>query len=231
MPRVRIGFSKGAGVRFVSHLDLMKAFERAVRRAAIPIAFSEGFNPHPRMSFASALAVGVTSDDEYMDMDLREDVEPGEIARRLAVALPPAIAIKSARLVPDNSPALMAVVNRACYEVRARLSAPVTPEQLQDYITETLNQKEIVIEKNTKKGPKPKDIRPGIINLTGRVEGEDVFFDMTLLTGNEGNIRPEEVVRGLKKTAGLPVNPDSVRIHRTGLYVDATGVEQLATST
>ncbi|MFZ5639877.1 MAG: TIGR03936 family radical SAM-associated protein [Bacillota bacterium] len=219
MPRVRIGFGKGAGVRFVSHLDLMKAFERAIRRAEIPIAFSEGFNPHPKMSFASALAVGVTSETEYMDMDLRENLGPEEVARRLAAALPPGIEIKSARLVPQDSPPLMARVNRARYDVRARPLSPLAQEALQAYISKTLDLKELVIEKNTKKGPKPKDIRPGIIELTGRVAGEEIIFDMLLLTGNEGNIRPEEVIQGLRKAAGLPVEPDSVRIHRTGLYI------------
>lgn len=224
MPRVRISFSKGAGVRFVSHLDLLKAFERAIRRAAIPIAFSEGFNPHPKMSFASALAVGVTSDAECLDMDLRENVEPGAIARRLTAVLPPGIEIKSVCPVPDNNPPLMAVVNRARYQVRARLTAPVAPEKVQDYINETLQLKELVIEKITKKGPRPKDIRPGIFSLTGQVSGEDVLLDMLLLTGNEGNIRPEEVVRGLNKAANMPVDPDSVRIHRTGLYIDTIAV-------
>ncbi len=219
MPRVRIGFTKGAGVRFVSHLDLMKAFERAVRRAAIPIAFSEGFNPHPKMSFASALAVGVTSDAEYMDIDLRENVAAEEIARRLMSVLPPGITIRSACMVPDNSPALMSVVNRTSYEVRARATAPVTQAVLLECIDETLKQNQLVIEKNTKKGLKPKDIRPGIINLTGWLAGEDVCFDMLLLTGNEGNIRPEEVVQGLIRAAGLPVDPASLRIHRTGLYI------------
>lgn len=220
MPRVRISFSKGAGVRFVSHLDLLKAFERAIRRAEIPIAFSEGYNPHPKMSFASALAVGVTSDTEYMDMDLRENTEPAEVARRLAAVLPPGIEIKSIRLVPDLSPPLMAVVSRARYDVRVRLTASVTPEQLQDYINETLSRKELIIERNTKKGPKPKDIRPGILSLTGQLAGDEAVFDMLLQTGNEGNIRPEEVIRGLYKATGLPVDPDSVRIHRTGLFFE-----------
>ncbi|TLN15332.1 DUF2344 domain-containing protein [bacterium] len=231
MPRVRISFSKGAGVRFVSHLDLMKAFERAIRRAAIPIAFSEGFNPHPKMSFASALAVGVTSDTEYMDMELRENLEPEAVARQLAAALPPGIDIKNAWLAPENSPPLMATVNRTRYDVRVRLTETVTPEDLPEYINKTLEQKELVIVKNTKKGPKPKDIRSGIMHLAGRLAGEDVIFDMLLLTGNEGSIRPEEVIQGLRKAAGLPVDPDSVRIHRTGLYIAQGGnilkVEQI----
>lgn len=220
MPRVRISFSKGAGVRFVSHLDLLKVFERAIRRAAIPIAFSEGFNPHPKMSFASALAVGVTSDAECLDMDLREDVAPEDIARRLVAVLPPGIDIKSVRSVPDNSPSLMAEVNRAHYQVRARLMAPVAAEKLPEYIGKTLQLKELVIEKKTKKGPQPKDIRSGIISLTGQVAGDEVLFEMLLRIGNEGNIRPEEVIQGLNKAAGLPVDPDAVRIHRTGLFIE-----------
>lgn len=223
MPRVRIGFSKGTGVRFVSHLDLLKAFERAIRRAGIPIAFSEGFNPHPKMSFASALAVGVTSDAEYMDMDLREDVEPAEIARRLAEVLPSGIEIKSIRLVPDISPPLMAVVSRARYEVRARFADPYTEDKLQECIKETLNRKELVVEKNTKKGPRLKDIRPGILSLTAQAAGDEAVFDMLLQTGNEGNTRPEEVIRGMHNAMGLPVEPDSVRIHRTGLYIENGG--------
>jgi len=76
---------------FLSHLDLMRLMERAFRRANLPLAFSEGFNPHPRVSFASALAVGVTSEGEYLDVQLRENIPIQEVQKRLNMALPSGI--------------------------------------------------------------------------------------------------------------------------------------------
>lgn len=132
MPRFRIEFTKGDEVRFLSHLDVMKAFERAIRRAGMPIAFSEGFNPHPKMNFASALAVGVTSEAEFMDIELKENLPSAEVVKMLAKALPHGLDVKTGREVPTGAPALMSEVNRAVYQVKSTLELAVDPGQVAD---------------------------------------------------------------------------------------------------
>lgn len=223
MPRFRIEFAKGDEVRFLSHLDVMKAFERAIRRAGIPIAFSEGFNPHPKMNFASALAVGVTSDGEFMDIELKENMQAAEVVMILAKALPPGLDVKTGREVPDNAPSLMAEVNRAVYHVISTVTQAVEPGQITDELAGFLGQQEIIISKRTKKGPKLKDIRPGILGVEVSTDQNTLRFTIMTRTGNEGNVRPEEVVGAYTKYSDLPIDCDSLYIRRTGLYVEKNG--------
>ena len=223
MPRIRVEFAKGDQVRFLSHLDLMKTIERVIRRAEIPIAFSEGFNPHPKMNFASALAVGVTSDSEYMDMELREESDLGDILERLVKALPPGIEIKKGRIVADNTPALMAVVNRASYVVLAETEQHIDAEVLEDSVARFMEKTEVLIMKRTKKGPREKNIRPGILHFEARQAGDNVEFNVTTVVSNEGNVRPEEVINAFAKSSGLPIDCETIRIRRTGLFVDNDG--------
>ena len=88
---VRIKYGKPNAGRFLSHLDLMHAWERAIRRTGAPLAFSQGYNPHPKLAFGSALSVGTTSDGEYMDVELERDIDAEAFRQELAAALPPAL--------------------------------------------------------------------------------------------------------------------------------------------
>lgn len=223
MPRVRIEFSKGERVRFLSHLDLMKTVERAIRRAEIPIAFSEGFNPHPKMNFASALAVGVTSDNEYMDMDLKHEVDLKDVIGRFAAAFPPGIEIKQGRFVSDKSPALMAVVNRADYKVAAESEGQIDQDTLGNLVANFMKASEVVVIKRTKKGPRQKNIRPGILEFTGKAVGEKAEFFISVRLANEGNVRPEEVVGAFKENSGLLLDCEALKIKRLGLFVEKNG--------
>ncbi len=223
MPRVRMEFSKGEEVRFLSHLDLVKAFERAIRRAAIPIAFSEGFNPHPKMNFASALAVGVTSDREYIDIELRESMAAGEVMARLCAALPAGIRLSGAMAVPDNSPALMAVVNRAEYRVKVPAVGSPDIGSLTGAIARFMDSSEVMIMKRTKKGIQPRNIRPGIIKFAGSVNGNTIEFSILTVTGSAGNVRPEEVVNAFAGCLGQEIDAGLAQINRIGLYTAAHG--------
>ncbi len=223
MPRIRLEFSKGDPVRFLSHLDLMQAITRAVRRAGLPVALSAGFNPHPRLSFASALAVGVTSEREYLDIELKEEPDPQDLLSRLGRVLPPGINLKAGRVVPDHAPPLMAVVNRAVYQVTAAAEGPLKAGELGAKIAGFMGRTEIVITKNTKKGPRPKNIRPGIISLAGDVHGERVDFTLVTTAGNDGGVRPEEAVCALTEDAGLPIDCNSLYIRRISLYTEKNG--------
>ncbi|MDR1194235.1 MAG: TIGR03936 family radical SAM-associated protein [Peptococcaceae bacterium] len=121
--KARICYSKTEAGRYLSHLDLARALERGLRRAKVPLAFSEGFNPHPKMSFAAALAVGFTGRREYFDVELRRQADIAWLGQALAAALPPALAFVAAEEVDQRSKSLSAIVNLGVYRLTAVVAA------------------------------------------------------------------------------------------------------------
>ncbi len=218
--RYRIEFSKQQAARFVSHLDTMKTLERAIRRGRIPIAFSEGFNPHPKMSFGSALAVGVTSDQEFLDLELSSDWDPAQLQAALSNSLPSGYQVQRVIRVSPGSPSLMSVINRADYLTKIRLDKPLTEEAFARLINDFLACPEIWVEKKSKRGKKQVNLRPGIYQLTGQVEGDALILRMLLQSGSEGNVRPEEVLAALQQFAAIKMDVTAASLHRRALYVD-----------
>ena len=217
---IRIKYGKTLEGKYLSHLDLMRAWERTIRRAKAPLAFSQGFNPHPKISFASALAVGTTSDGEYMDMELTEERNVDLLREQLEHAMPPAIKLYEMVKIPDKSPALMSVVNRARYQLGVSLVEAVSQEQA-DQVTEQFLNNDLVNVLRFKKNSKEKrevNIRPGVIELNVEATQDQLKIQMLVQTGSEGNVRPEEVVYGLMAN-GLPIVKKIDYIHREGLYI------------
>ena len=139
--RLVVKFSKEDRVRYISHLDMMRTFQRAMRRAVLPVAFTQGFSPHPKMAFASALPVGLTSEGEYLDIIMESDIEPAEFDSRLNSALPSGIKIIQSIKLDPKHPSLMSMIQRASY----RIFMPVFVEDL-DQITEAfLNQPYVLV--------------------------------------------------------------------------------------
>lgn len=121
--KVRIRFAKRGDLRLVSHLDLMRCLERVLRRARIPIALSQGFNPRPKMVFASALALGIEGRREVLDLELAEPVEPEELLPRLQAEAPPGLEFLEAEAVSPGKPDRPAVVHYALEVPADRLAA------------------------------------------------------------------------------------------------------------
>lgn len=221
---IRVKYGKNNQGKFLSHLDLMRTWERSFRRGLIPIAFSQGFNPHPKMSFGSALAVGVTSSGEYMDVQLKNIMNIEDIKERLQNYLPPSLEIYSIIEIDPKSPSLMSIINRAKYRVEAKLKEEITEEQSTKIAQELLDQKTILVTSFSKKGTKEKDIRPGIVELNCMLSSnkENIIAEFTVQAGSQGNIRPDEVLKGLKGL-GMPIDLELVNIHREGLYIAKEG--------
>lgn len=216
---LRIKYGKTGQGKFISHLDLIRAWERAFRRARIPIAYSQGFNPHPKLSFGSALAVGVTSSGEYMDVTLKSYQPIQEIKGELAKYLPKGLEVYDIVEIPPRVPSLMSLIDRAKYLVFLELFHDLTSEELTDFLNGLLAQNQVLIERNTKKGLREKDIRSGIFELKGKlISTRSIELEMVVETGSDGNVRPEEVVSALK-AKGLPLDLETMTIHREGLYV------------
>jgi radical SAM-linked protein len=191
--RYRITFTRDRTVRFVGHLDLAKTWERVLRRADLPVAFSQGFHPLPKITFASALPVGCTSEAEVMDVVLTEPIAPSDMAARLAPALPAGIAIASITEVPLNAPALQAALRWAEYVVTVETDE--TREQVESQVQTFLAAPSLMRERRGKSY----DLRPLVLSLTVEaVLASSVQLVMRLLAdASAGTGRPDEVLAAL----------------------------------
>ncbi len=218
MSRIRIAFRQEGPARFVSHLDIVRAFERAARRAGLPPAYTQGFNPRPKMAFAAPLPVGMSGAQELVDIVFARDVSPQEVKEGLSAQMPAGLVILKSRRVADESEALMSRLDRAVYTARGRLDESLTADELDARVRTLLNQGEIFVERKTGKGIKRRDIRPGIRRLTGRVRNEEIEFLMELQSGSRGNVRPDEVLTALASVMAL--DPYSFSVCRTAMLAD-----------
>ncbi len=188
--RARITFSKTGALRYVGHLDLHTLWERAARRAGLPLAYSQGFHPQAKINFASALPLGFSSRAEVMDMRLQTEVNLGDLPQRLQQVLPPGISVLDVRRVDDAEPALQMQVRDAEYEVR--LLNATDPAELATKIQGLIEAPSLP---RTRRG-KAYDLRPLIEEL--RVESNQASASPSIrmrLSAREGATgRPEEVL-------------------------------------
>ncbi len=221
--RIRVAFAKEDDAKFIGHLDLAKVFERAMRRAGLPMQFSEGFNPHPKISFGSALALGATSLREYVDIELAEDVKPAEFMTRIQGQLPQGIVVLAAKEVAPGTKALMAVLNCTDYRVRTPVLLPLAQEKLDGVLDRFLAQEDIAYVRYSKKGRQEKNLRPFIRRLNGQVIKDGyVEFHMELMITDAGSVKPSELVGVLREFGELPLDVEGTRVQRTAIYIRDT---------
>lgn len=212
MPRLRVRFCRGEEVKFISHLDIMRLWERALRRAAIPLAYTEGFNPHPRISLAAPLAVGVTSQAELMDIFTTRLVSPHWFTGAISQQLPPGIEILEVYQVALNMPSLQSQVHYAEYEVEVETEKG--REDIELALTSLLSAKSLPWQHQRDTGTRHYDLRALIDDLwlIDWREGSGTI-GMRLRCDNSGSGRPEQVAAAL----GFAHHPQS--IHRTKLIL------------
>jgi radical SAM-linked protein len=216
--RYRLAITKGEEVRHVSHLDYMRAIERAIRRAKLPAAYSEGFNPHMKIAFASALSVGVASEAEYMDIELTGETDPAALGEALARQLPPGIAVRALRPVTDRHAALMAVVNLAAYRVSLLLAAGAAGPAL-EAVARFNAADAVTFVKENPKGRREIDVKTYVREVAAAqtAAGLELAFDVRITP--TGSIKPAEVIKVLAEKFGLPAEPEAALVTRTGLFV------------
>ena len=221
--KVRIKFSKTGTMRYIGHLDVMRYFQKALRRAGFDTTLSGGFSPHMIMSFAAPLGVGITSEGEYFDLELGSAEPSAAMEEKLNAVMADGISVRSIRRIPDDKKAGgMRLVAAADYLVSLPQDAPEgLTEALAGGIGAFLEQPEIMMEKNTKKGSRTVDIRPLIYQMALR----DGQFYLLLSQGSVNNLKPEPVITALAAHAGLELPPGRMAVHRLDLYAD-TGDEQ-----
>nr|MDD6336265.1 TIGR03936 family radical SAM-associated protein [bacterium] len=190
--RLRVCFSRGEEARYISHLDLVRAVQRALRRSRLPIRYSEGFNPHPVLAFALALPVGLIADEDWFDIALEGDVTVEEAARALVPQMPRGLAVRCIQAVEDDAPALMPMVSGADYI--ATFERPQDMAVLKEEIARMMAAEEYLIQKRTKRGMKPTNIRPLVFDA--KWQGEDRLY-LSLAAGNNGGLNPRVLLEAL----------------------------------
>lgn len=211
---IRFSYSVLGPVKFLSHLDLLKYFCKAVKRASIPIAYSEGFNPHPRIAFGPPRGVAIAGLNEYCDIKLKTPMTAAEFTEKFNAALPKGIEITGAREIIGKAKPLQAVINRAVYEAELTgADFAAMPKRVQDLLAAENVE---FLRHNPKKGDKIINLRGGIEELAWEITPEGGKLQMTLIFGEGGSVKPTEVVQYL--TADLAEGLQSV-IVRTDLFV------------
>ncbi|UCG10097.1 MAG: DUF2344 domain-containing protein [Dehalococcoidia bacterium] len=213
MQRLRVRFARGEAVKFISHLDLMRLWQRALRRAGMPLAYSEGFNPHPRISLAAPLPLGVTSDAELMDILVSKWVSPHFFTGALSQQLPAGIEIRQVYPMSLTLPSLQSQVRFAEY----RVEVETEEKNIEAKITSLLALKQLPWQHQRDTGPKSYDLR-ALIDDLWQISAQPAVgtIGMRLRCDSHGSGRPEQVTAAL----GFSQYPRS--IHRTKLILETS---------
>lgn len=219
MGRYLIKFSKTGIIRYTSHLDLARLFQRAFKRGSIHLDYSKGFNPHPKLSLAQPLSLGYTSIGEYLEFETIEDLKTEDTVEVLNQTLPDGIEILSCNSLSQNGKSVASMVEYASYELDIRGNWKSSPSsQLQEF----LDQKSILVSKKQKKGTELKeiDIRPLIHHLEILEEQlSHTTLKAIVATGSKANLNPELLVSALSTFASLNEEPfETIQIQRNELF-------------
>jgi radical SAM-linked protein len=209
--RIALEFGKKDAAKYISHLDLQRAFSRAIRRSGVPVALSKGFNPHYTVSFASALALGVESECEIAELVLERDVDPGQLLIAFAAVMPPGLYAKRAAVLNEKAPKLAASVYKAEYNAFVKSG---DLDKIKKAVRDIMDSKEITVNKNGK----DIDIR----NMISLLRLQDGCVEMILAASPSGSLRPDIVIGVIREQSG----DISCRIVRTRLLTKASGKEE-----
>ena len=213
-------YHKAEAARFISHLDILRALQRAFRRAGLPLRYSDGFNPHPELSFASALATGMTSDAEWFEVELTQDMTPEAFVSAVNPVLPRGLSVSDAREMPLGIKTLTSCTRAAEY----RVTISTEQEFQKDLLEETLHgllSGEIIVNKRTKSGIKPVDIRPQVLRaIVEGIEKDTITLRVLGQLQADGGLRAELFAGALLDRLDAQ---GSVRIHRTAMFFDSDG--------
>jgi radical SAM-linked protein len=194
--RLRFVFAKKAQVKYISHLDLTLAWERVLRRARIPLAYSQGFNSRPKIQFASGLPLGTTGTAEIMDVIVTEPIAPDSARERIKGTLPIGLGLHSIQEIPLKSPTLQHLLRQAEYQVL--VETELSAEALSGRIDDLLAADQVMQTRRRRKKEEEFDLRPWLhqLHLVSLVAGQ-ALLRMRLTAGQFGNLRPEAVLKAL----------------------------------
>lgn len=229
--KVRIKFRKYGVMKFVGHLDIMRFFQKAIRRCGIDICYSEGFNPHQIMSFAAPLGVGLTSDGEYLDIEVHSSKPSQESIADLNAVMAEGIEIIDYVRLDDGAKTAMSIVSAADYEIwyRQGYACPYPAQVLQEKLSDFFEKPERVpIVKKTKKAEKELDLKQlvyqfAILPPQERFLQQPAFY-LAVSAGSTDNLKPQLALEAFYHYMGEAYDPFAFQIHRKDVYyTDAKG--------
>lgn len=250
MLNIRIRFQKYGVMKFIGHLDMMRYFQKAIRRAAIDIAYSEGYSPHQIMSFAAPLGVGITSDGEYFDIEVHSTLSSLSSIEAMNQVMVEGISILEYKKLPETAKTAMSLVAAADYLIYVKPGYHLFPETVSELKVKVQEfyecQSEINIAKQTKKREIVMDLKPliyemKVLNLKdikslktikvrnpelcamdqeNEVEEIPALF-LKACTGSTNNVKPELILEAFCRFHGLPYNSLGFQIHRLEVYAKA----------
>lgn len=215
MNKLRLKFSKNGPIKFIGHLDVMRYFQKAIRRAEIDVKYSEGFSPHQVISFAQPLSVGATSDGEYMDMTVNSMVSATDVMNRLNNVMNEGIEILAIEELMEGDEKAMTAAYAARYNICFRETSKPDFDwigKFEDY----LSQDELPAMKKTKSGEKEIDMKPMIFDCSFDKENESVnlFLSMSSLA----TLKPALLFKGFFDSLSLVFSPSMIAVHRVDIY-------------
>lgn len=219
MKRMFISISKGSDLRFLGHLDFLKTMERAILRAGIPIAFSEGFNPHMRMAFDTALSVGVSADPFYMDIRLEDDMSCEEVKERLGKQLLRGITIHDVMEADISWPKLVTWLNEDEYEMEGPAHPGASLAEAREAIQKFNELPSYIYTRVTPKKTREMDVKPMILQpLAVNIKDDRAYLTFSIVRTNSGTVQPKDIWKFLAESFGLPWTPDEFICSRMGAY-------------
>jgi radical SAM-linked protein len=223
---LRIRFAKRGPVRFISHRDVARAFERAFRVAELPVAFTRGFSPRPKVSFGPALAVGYESDAEYLDIECVHEVDTGAVGEAVNGALPDGMAVAGVAALADRAPALQEAITSLVYRVTL---VPVADGVTSFAVAALLARDELSIEVTRKGERAVEDIRPAVLSLAVEplavVAGDAATLELEVAT-RPRTVRVADVVAGLRTLHEDAATLVEHRVVRTHQWIERGGARQ-----
>lgn len=213
---LRFKFSRGEGLKYIAHLDILRVFERALMRSGLPVAYTQGFNPRQKLVFGLPMSIGLTSDSEFADIELEQDISPECFMGALNRSLPEGMHILAAveHKGKDN---IMNQISAARYEITIETVKPMSRYEMDNLVQGLLSKEEISVMKKTKKGLRPVNIRPMIYALSAlKKDGNQFTLEAFLSAGAENNLRADLLMEAFNQETGLGVN--TLATHRKALY-------------
>lgn len=229
---VRVKYCKEGSIKYISHLNLVQVFSRALRRADIPVMLSGGFNPRFRISFGPPLPLGISSISEYLDIKLKKEIKAEELLEKLNQVLPQGLKILQAKILPSPADSLVKVIDRATYIITLKVKEKLLnsgnknqedefkelSKEMDKNVKRFVNLEEIIVEKQTKNGIKMVNIKPLILDIkVQKFQNPILEFNLDLKIGQQGNLNPRYVVKAW--ISYFANNFDILQICRDGLYI------------
>jgi radical SAM-linked protein len=213
--KLRVRFAKRGRLRFASHRDFQRALERALRRANVPVAYSQGFTPHPKVSYAGAAPTGAASEAEYLEVSVTDRCDPGQVGSALDAALPPGLDIVA---VTEAGPTPLAdQLQASSWTVRF---ADALPAEIDKALSAFLAESSVLVERPTGKGTRTLDARKAVLHVAAD-ESEPILH--LVLRHLTPTVRPQDVVTGVRQVSALPDVPTQTTRIEQGIWDEPSG--------